>query len=346
MMTRRRWLESNLGALAALAFGEAALAAEESRPAMGVVIHSYGLHQAADKDFGDPLRFLDFCRARGAGGVQLGLRVRDADYTARVRKFLDTHHLYLEASLALPRDRGDVERFTAEVKTAKDCGVAVARTVLTTGRRYEVFDSAEGFRAFARQARQSLELARPIAEKHTLKLAVENHKDLRAVELVELIQEKKSDHVGVCVDTGNNIALLEKAQETVDLLAPFAFTSHIKDMAVEEYTDGFLLSEVPLGTGILDMPAICRALRKAQPGIRFNLEMITRDPLKIPCLTRKYWATLEQVPAPRLADMLALVRARAAKLPRISTLSADEKLQREDDNVKASLRFAARGIRD
>lgn len=343
-MRRRDWLQANLGALSAL-LGLSSARAAEARPAMGVVIHSYGIHQGADKEFADPLRFLEFCKARGAGGVQLGLRVRDADNAARVRKYLETHQLYLEASIGLPRDSADSERFAAEVATAKACGANIARTVLMSGRRYEVFDSADAFRTFHEQGRKSLTLARPIVEKQGLKLAVENHKDLRAVELVELIKEMKSEAIGVCIDTGNNLALLEKAAETVDLLAPYALTTHIKDMGVEEYAEGFLLSEVPLGRGVLDLAAVCQALRKAQPAIRFNLEMITRDPLKIPCLTPKYWATLSEIRGRRLADMLTLVRAKTAKLPRISDLAAEEKRGREDDNVKESLRFAGEKLR-
>ena len=41
-----------------------------------------------------------------------------------------------------------------------------------------------------------------------------------------------SEHVGVCLDTGNNVALLEDPMEVVETLAPLAFTTHIKDMAV------------------------------------------------------------------------------------------------------------------
>ena len=70
--------------------------------------------------------------------------------------------------------------------------------------------------------------------------------------------------------------------------------------------------------------------------------MITRDPLKVPCLTPKYWSTLENIPGRRLAEMIALVRSKAGKkpLPRISELSKEERLQREDDNVKQCLRYA------
>jgi hypothetical protein len=142
--------------------------------------------------------------------------------------------------------------------------------------------------------------------------------------------------------------LLETPERTVELLAPNTFTTHIKDMGVEEYPDGFLLSEVPLGAGFLDLPKIVATLRKARSDIHLNLEMITRDPLKIPCLTNKYWATLDDIPGRRLAEMLALVRAKAGKkpLPRISGLSKEEQLNREDENVRASLRYASEKLQE
>ena len=88
-------------------------------------------------------------------------------------------------------------------------------------------------------------------------------------------------------------------------------------------------------------------LRKAKAALRLNLEMITRDPLKIPCLTEKYWATLDDVPGRRLAAALALVRKHAAKkpLPRASGLARDEQVKWEDDNVKECLRYAREKMR-
>jgi sugar phosphate isomerase/epimerase len=334
-----------------LAAGAAALlgsAARAERPkgaaAMGVVIHSYGIRRGADKEhrFDDPLTFLDYCRTLGAGGVQTALGVRDAAYADKLVGALDKDKLYLEGSISLPRDKDDVERFTTEVQTAKRCGAALFRTVLMNGRRYEVFDSAEAFRTFFEKAKQSLAWARPVVEKHEVRMAVENHKDLQAPDLLDLIKKLDSPLIGVCLDLGNNIALLETPQQTVELLAPHALTTHIKDMGVEEYSEGFLLAEVPLGTGFLDLAKIVEAVRRARPQIRLNLEMITRDPLKIPVLTPRYWATLDNVPGRRLAEMLALVRARAGKkpLPRISELGKEEQIQREDDNVRQCLRYA------
>ena len=89
----------------------------------------------------------------------------------------------------------------------------------------------------------------------------------------------------------------------------WAFTTHLKDMGVEEYDRGFRLAEVPLGAGVLDLPRIVRTLRAARPEIPLNLEMITRDPLDVPCLDDRYWATFPDLPGRHLARALAYVRA-------------------------------------
>jgi sugar phosphate isomerase/epimerase len=341
--TRREFLAACAAVAPALLSGTRGRAAEPARAGMGVVIHSYGI-RGADKEshFNDPLTFLDYCHGLGAAGVQTALGARDEAYTAKLRARAEEHGMYVEGSLRLPREKSDVERFTAEVRTAKECGAAVIRTVLMDGRRYEVFDTAAAFRKAAEQARNSLLLAKPIIEKHDVKLAIENHKDFETAALIDLIKAADSPHLGACIDTGNSLALLEPPQETVEALAPYCFTSHVKDMGVEEYADGFLMAEVPLGTGFLDLPRILGVLRKAKGAPRLNLEMITRDPLRIPCLTEKYWATLEHLPARRLAATLALVRKHAAKrpLPRVAGLARAEQVKREDDNVKECLRYA------
>ncbi|HLH27806.1 MAG TPA: hypothetical protein VKW77_02755, partial [Acidimicrobiales bacterium] len=159
---------------------------------------------------------------------------------------------------------------------------------------------------------------------------------------LDLVKAQDSPLLGVCVDLGNNLALLETPEETVRTLAPHALSTHVKDMGVEEYPDGFLLSEVPLGTGSLDLPALIAALRRSRPGIRLNLEMMTRDPLKVPCLLPKYRAAFAGVPGDRLAAMLRWVRANAAKapLPRVSGLAPEDQGSREEENVKLCLQYA------
>jgi sugar phosphate isomerase/epimerase len=343
---RRRFL----AAAAALPFAPDGLsAADEKRNRLGVVQSSYAIRLSADRaagkpGFSDPLTFLEHCHELGAGGVQTGIGTHDKAYLATLRQKLESYGMYLEGSIRLPKDRADGERFTAEVQSVRAAGAKVLRTVLFGGRRYEQFAHADDFRRAAEQAWRFVTLAEPIIARHDMLLAIENHKDYRSAELVDLLKRLSSRHVGVCVDTGNSIALLEDPLDTVRTLAPHALTVHLKDMAVAEYDEGVLLAEVPLGEGFLDLPKLIALLRAARLDIRFNLEMITRDPLRVPCLTDKYWATASNVPGRDLARTLAMVRKHKQPLPHISDRGREEQIAIEDVNVRKSLLYARKHL--
>lgn len=111
--------------------------------------------------------------------------------------------------------------------------------------------------------------------------------------------------------------------------------------AVAEYEDGFLLADVPLGRGCIDLRTVVDMLRESKPGIHFGLELITRDALKMPCLTDRYWAPFPALPARDLARVLALARIGDAKtLPAVSSLPLDEQIALERADVEASIAYA------
>lgn len=345
-ITRRELLAGFAGCLPVLPNFNLLLADEDphaARRRLGIVIHSYGLRSKdPTSQFGDPLAFLEYCRNLGAAGVQTAIGVRDDAYIDKLRTALNTSAMYLEGIVRLPRTVAETDRFGEELRTARASGATVVRTVLLDSRRYETFDSIEAFRTFAEECDQRLRLAKPIAERQGMKLAVENHKDWRAEDLLKIIRRADSSNIGVCLDTGNSISLLEEPHEVVEALAPATLTTHFKDMAVTEYPQGFLLSEVPLGTGFLDLSRIVKLLGKQPREIRLNLEMITRDPLRVPCLAPKYWTTFADLPARHLAATLELVRRNAARqpLPQIANKSAAEQLAFEDANVRQCLTWA------
>lgn len=335
------------GFFAAAAMSVGAVRADSSpRTNLGMVLYSYGIHARGQKSFSDPLNFLAFCHARGASGVQVPLGRREADYSNRVKKRCAELDMYVEGIVRPPTDKKDLERFSAEIHTARACGADVVRTAMLSGRRYEQFNRAEEYARFTRLAKASLELAEPVVRREKMKLSVENHKDFRIEELLDLLHRIGSEQVGVCVDTGNNMALLEEPVQVVEGLAQHALSVHLKDMGVEEYSDGFMLAEVPSGQGMLDLKMLITTLRKANSKIRLNLEMITRDPLKVPCLTEKYWATLDKVPGRDVARMLALVRRRQKKepLPRISSLSEVKQREAEERNIRLSFEYARKDL--
>ncbi len=76
-----------------------------------------------------------------------------------------------------------------------------------------------------------------------------------------------------------------------------------------------------------------------RPTVRLNLEMITRDPLKVPVFTDRYWATFPNMKADQLAHTLHLVQQHASKLPRVMQLPRPELLRVMEENNKACLAF-------
>jgi len=351
ILINRRTILRRLGGLAAAASfpsWEFGLAAEE-RPATSIGLVSYDCafrrrwlqSQNPEFDLFEPLVFLKHCRQVGAGGMQASLGVLGAEAAGELRDYAGEHSLFIDAIVAAPRDKDDLGRFEAEVRTAAQVGVQAARTVIMPGRRYEQFKSLAEFRDFEARGKKMLELAVPVLEKHRVRLAVENHKDQRIDERVALFKEIGSEFVGACVDTGNSFALLDDPIETIARLAPFAFTVHLKDQAVREYDDGFLLGDIPLGAGCFDLKRIVEILKAAKPEIRFALELITRDPLKVPCLTEAYWTTMPAVPGRDLVRALQFVRAnRTEKLQQVTALTLEKQVELEDGNIAASLAFA------
>jgi len=351
-MNRRHFLLSMAGGLAAAIVPRSVPglgAPASARSTLGIADYSFNIRSTAKrsgqriKPLDDPLDLLKHCQSLGAGGVQMEIGIRDKQYTTTLREYAEAQGMFIEASASLPRAPDDVERFAEMVRTAKQTGAKIIRIAIG-GRRYEQFDNAEQFKAFAERSLESIQLAEPIAAREQMYLAVENHKDWRMSDLLAILKRIDSRYVGVCIDTGNSFALLEDPMEVVRAYAPWAFSVHLKDMTVCEYEEGFLLADVPLGDGSLDLPAMIDLLRKTKPGIQFSLEMATRDPLKVPCLTDKYLATFANVPASDLAHALRYVRTHAREkqsLPRVSHLPLDEQVKLEEENVKKCLRYAS-----
>lgn len=292
-------------------------------------------------DLFEPVRFLDYCRELGAGGMQLSLGTPGSEVVTALRRRAEEENFYIEAMIKLPQKVTDLDRFDTEMKLAAMAGARAVRTVMMAGRRYEAFTSLDQFYVLESLGRKSLELAAPIAEKYQLPLAVENHKDQRSDERVALLERIDSEYVGACVDTGNSIALLEDPIDTVRALAPWAHSVHLKDQAVRLDKDGFLLADVPLGQGCIDLPKVVELLRQHRPQVRFSLELITRDPLSVPVLKDRYWTTFPTLPGQDLARILRMVRQQhASHLICVSDMHDEAQRSLEQRNVEQSLLYA------
>ncbi len=288
--------------------------------------------------------FVELCERAGAAGCQLDLAqaaALDAAALARVRARAEERGLFLELSVPAAALDG-AEAFERAAAVARALGVSRLRAGLLSGRRYESFASLAEWRAFADGWRARLTRLAPVVERHRLLLGVENHKDWLAGELADLLAAIGSPNVGCCVDFGNNLSLLEDPMETIVRLAPFAVSTHFKDVAVCATGEGFAMSEVPLGEGILPLREMVDVLRRARPDVDLCLEMITRDPLDVPCRLERYWTARtdrDGAAAARFVEAL-LAKAWTAPLPRTTGLPAEDAVAVEDEHVRRSMAFA------
>jgi sugar phosphate isomerase/epimerase len=339
MLTRREFIKGGLAVSMAAMYG-AKLSAQDLPPISVVGISSAGMGNNRDgmglrPALGDDaMAFIEYCRSLGAGGVQFS----PAGDLVALRRRLDELGMWFEGNARPPRSLSEsTDAFEQSLRDTLAMGGNVVRYVSrmpegATGRRYESFTSLAQFEAWRDEANAIVMKCLPIAERLGVKIALENHKDRTVDEHVDFLKTASSEYLGALVDPGNNLSLIELPEETCAKLAPYVLMVSMKEMGVAPYEDGFLLSEVRMGEGATDQMALWNILKAGNPSLRFAAEMITRDPLKVPCLTQSYWASMPAYSAAKLAAHINWVKSNATELPYVDHLSAAEQLKAEEDN--------------
>lgn len=347
MFSRRSFLASTAMGAAASAFAADPVPNPKGKLGLGVAPAGFGQRSRANA--AAKVEMIDWAHDNGYGGLETRLPPADPEAARRFRNKLETYNMRAIFDFPLPASDAALPAFDANVKAASEAGAYGLHAALTA-RRYEEFSDFATFWARFETIKATVARAEPVLAKYKVRLAIENHKGWRSLEQAAWMKQLGSPWVGVHLDFGNNISLCEHPTETMNNLLPHIFSCHVKDMAVEAYEDGFLLSEVMLGDGLLDLKGMVTTLRQKDPDMMFDLEMITREPLKIPVYTEKYWATFgdprSPLPGHDLSKTLNLVRKNPPKkpLPRTSGLSPEAALKLEDENNRLSLEYARRNL--
>ncbi len=103
----------------------------------------------------------------------------------------------------------------------------------------------------------------PLLREYDITVAVENHFWYGAEDIVHIVQAVNDPHVGVSLDTGNCVARLEGWRDTVNRLAPYAVSMHLKDLAAARRGVGFYIAGCPLGEGSIDLRYVIETVRAA-----------------------------------------------------------------------------------
>jgi len=338
-LTRRSLLTTSATALAATAapMQKTLRHMGSAGPGLGARIRSMG--PAWD--------IVEYCHEKGLGAAHTTMPAGLAPAAvAKLRGQINKYDMRLTVGLRTPRAEADLAPYEAAVKAASEMdGRVVCVHDPFSGRRYEQFKSAADFHQFDAQCKAAVRRAEPILRKYKMPLAIENHKGWRSAELAEWVKSTGSEYIGVCLDMVNNVSLIETPQQTIDTLEPYTIFVSFKDIGVDFYNDGILLSEVPLGEGLFDLPSFVARMQKKNPKMLFQLEMLTRDPLKVPIFTNDYWRVYDDkspVPPRDLAMLVDWVRKNAPRkpLPKTSGLTPPQVLALEDELNQRSIDYA------
>jgi len=115
---------------------------------------------------------------------------------------------------------------------------------------------------------RNLKEAAKIFEDHKVYYVIENHCDFAGREFVRIFEAVDSTHAGSALDTGNGYTVYWDPNDDVDVLAPYAITTHIKDMRVEDYESDLIPFQArgcALGEGHVDIPRVLELLETYSP---------------------------------------------------------------------------------
>jgi 3-oxoisoapionate decarboxylase len=141
-----------------------------------------------------------------------------------------------------------------------------------------------------------------------VKVAIENHAgDMQARELKRLIESTGPDIAGVCLDSGNPVWTIEDPHLTLDTLAPYVLTSHMRDSALWNTPDGAAVRWTRMGEGNMGMQDYLRTYIAKCPGRAVSLEVIvSNQPRILNYHDQKFWEIFPNTPAWEFARFLAL----------------------------------------
>jgi len=213
------------------------------------------------------------------------------------------------SSTAYNKKEGEPAEYVARgLRTARAVGSSVMRCYMGTRADRHTALPIEGH---MENTIKVLRAVRSQALDSGVRIAVENHAgDMQAREVKTIIEEAGKDFVGSCLDTGNPLWVAEDPLLTLEILAPYVATSHVRDSAVFEHPRGAAAQWVALGDGSVDFTRFVELYRKWCPSAAVQLEIITgRPPEVLPYLEHDYWKAFPKARAWEFARFLALAKS-------------------------------------
>lgn len=264
-----------------------------------------------------PFEYLDYC-ARWKAKVVHFSEIRflggvEPEHLKKVKAHAEKLGIELEigmrsicptSTLFDPKQGSAEEQLTRMIDSARIAGSHLVRAFLGS-----MADRATpiGIEGHIENTVKVLRAVRSRAQDAGIRIAIENHAgDMQGRELKMLIEEAGKDFVGACIDSGNPLWTIEDPHLTLETLAPYVYTSHVRDTALWRVPDGIAVQWVRIGEGNVNLESYVRKYVELCPGRALSLEIIVTQPRVFRIYDPAFWRSYRKTPAWEFARFLAL----------------------------------------
>mgnify|MGYP001223342904 CR=1 FL=1 len=268
-------------------------------------IYSFGYGAGFIKDerviraepFIDLPKLVEMADAASMGGIEFPVDYFFGDDFADLNAFIESlEKINLAARLDIDTFEPDYVRNLLPVIAKRNISfVRIKMSNLFGGNRYKQGSFREVYVDFV----EKLHAVLPSLGEHGIKLLIENHQDLSADELVQIINETSAELVGVNWDIGNSLPTGDTPEGFLQKTKPFIGNVHIKDYKLYRRGDGYSLCRCAIGDGVVNFENLFSALEPKTP---MSIELGAQVTRVSDVFKSEFWENHQAVPVAEKAS--------------------------------------------
>ena len=176
-----------------------------------------------------------------------------------------------------------------------------------------------------------------------IKFAIENHAgDLRAEEVLEIVEATGTDICGILYDPANAVWVLEDPMATLEKFKKHIVCTSVRDIMLWETKEGAVYQCMAIGEGMLDFKKYTEVLAKNCPGVPIHIETISNSPIQLPFYTSEFRKGFPKVSEKEINKFIKLSKKGTAQkvlTPSKGTLKKEFNISLQEKELQKSFNY-------
>lgn len=150
-----------------------------------------------------------------------------------------------------------------------------------------------------------LRAVQPLAQRHNVTIAVENHQDATSDDLLRMVSAVGGDHIGVTFDATNSFIVAEDPLTVLERVGPYVRNIHLADYTVYPSDQGWRLVRCALGEGDMNLRRLFATIEQHAPTAPCQIELVGHSARHIRVFADDWWVGY---PPRDIRDLLPVLR--------------------------------------